>query len=237
MKNAILLAGGLGTRLLPFTKITSKHLLNVNGKCIIDYPIETLKQSGVQNLTIVVGSSFSGQILDYIQDGSRYGLNVNYRYQQNPLGIAQAINICKNLVSSDENFQVILGDNIFTKPIKFDDAFNGAQIVLHKHPELQRFGVASLQNNKIIKIEEKPVQLNECYDNYAISGCYVFDQQFFEFFKELAPSKRGEFEITDIIRNYHSVGRLEKVFYENALWSDVGTHESIAFVNNYLYNI
>src|SRR5271165_698053 len=160
IKNAIMLTGGTGSRLLPFTKLVSKHLLGVNGKMIIDYPIKTLTDMGIQNLTIVVGSSFSGQILDYVQDGSQFGLNVNYCYQQKPQGIAQAINICKRYVADDDQFVVILGDNLFTWAIDWDDdQINSnakAKIVLYEHNELQKFGVASLEYGRLVSFTEKP---------------------------------------------------------------------------------
>jgi len=135
IKNGILLAGGTGSRLLPFTSYVSKQLLNIAGKPVIDYPISTLKNMGIENLTIVVGSTFSGQILDYVQDGSKYGMNVNYCYQSSPKGIAEAINLCKRYV--ENKFVVILGDNIFSSDINFEAADNGsAKIVLYKHHNL-----------------------------------------------------------------------------------------------------
>lgn len=237
IKNAILLAGGVGQRLLPFTKFVSKQLLPVNGKCIIDYPIETLVAMGIKNLTITVGSSFSGQVLDYVQDGSRFGINVNYCYQQKPEGIAQAINLCKRFVADDDEFVVILGDNIYTKPVVWNRDSGMAQIVLLEHSELQRFGVASLLTGlgEIAKIEEKPKILDLNYNNLAISGCYLFNQEFFDYFKKITPSARGEYEITDIIRQYHNNSKLSYTIYKG-LWADAGTHDSIAFLNNYFYN-
>jgi glucose-1-phosphate thymidylyltransferase len=235
IKNAIMLTGGTGSRLLPFTKLISKHLLPVNGKMIIDYPIKTLTDMGIQNLTIVVGSSFSGQILDYIQDGSQFGLNVNYCYQQKPQGIAQAINICKRYVEDDDQFVVILGDNVFTNPIKWNNTNTDAQIVLCEHNELQKFGVASVnQEGKIQYFIEKPKAINYAYNNYAIAGCYLFDQEFFNYFAGMVPSDRGEFEIVDIIKQYHKDNELSYIV-QDGLWSDAGTHDSIAFLNNYFY--
>lgn len=235
MKNGILLAGGTGTRLLPFTKIISKQLLGINGKCIIDYPIETLVKMGIENLTIIVGSSFSGQVLDYIQDGEKFGIKVNYCYQSAPKGIAHAINLCKRFVADDDEFAVILGDNIYTEPVNWKIDPGKAQIVLYDHPELQRFGVASCNPlGQIEKIEEKPKTIDLNYKNYAISGCYLFNSLYFDYFKYLIPSARGEFEITDIIRQYHNDNKLSSTVYKG-LWADAGTHEAIASLNNHFY--
>lgn len=240
IKNAIMLAGGSGTRLRPFTSYVSKQLLNVAGKPIIDYPLETLRQMGIENLTITVGSSFSGQILDYVQDGSQYGMKVNYCYQPKPEGIAHAINLCKRFVTTqfpDEPFVVILGDNIYTDPIIWHPKYyDRAQIVLFDHQELQRFGVASIHRDthKILSLEEKPKVLNNDPDQYqyAITGCYLLDQRFFHYFKQLKPSARGEYEITDILRHYHERGALYPTV-SSGFWSDAGTHESIAHCNEY----
>jgi glucose-1-phosphate thymidylyltransferase len=236
MKNGIILTGGHGSRLSPFTNITNKHLLNVNNKFVIDYPLKTLKNMGVQNLTVVLGGNHFEQIIKYLKDGEDWGFNINYCYQTSPKGIAHAINLCKRFVTDDSDFSVILGDNIFEDNIKWNNTNQGAQIVLADHSELNRFGVASLNElGQIKKIEEKPVELDADFTNLAIAGCYLFTPQYFEYFKELKPSTRGEFEITEIISMYLRDNNLSWTKLNN-LWSDAGTHESIAFVNNYFYS-
>lgn len=237
IKNGIILAGGTGSRLYPLTHVVNKHLLGVNGQFIIDYPINTLKQMGIENITVILGGMHFSQVVGYLQDGSRYGLNFNYVYQGEPKGISHAISLCKRYVNDADQFAVVLGDNIFEKPITWDSSYP-AQIVLHHHPELNRFGVASLSSSpssKILKIEEKPKKLDNRYNNYAITGCYLFDNQYFNYFKETSPSARGEYEITDIIYKYNVANKLGWVTIDG-LWSDAGTHQSISYVNNYFYN-
>lgn len=238
MKHGIILAGGTGSRLYPLTNVVNKHLLPVNSKFIIDYPISTIKNCGVENITIVLGGAHFSQVVNYLQDGSQFGLNFNYVYQKEPSGIAQAINICKQQINSNK-FIVTLGDNIFEKEINFKNK-NGAQIVLSKHNDLKRFGVAKINKNKIISIEEKPKNIDLLNDsindieNLAITGCYLFDDNYFDYFKSIKPSARGEYEITDIIKQYNNDNKLNWVKY-SGLWSDAGTHESINFINNYFY--
>lgn len=239
-RNGIILAGGTGSRLYPLTHVVNKHLLGVNGKFILDYPLDTLKQMGVENVTIIMGGNHFSQVVDHCQDGRNYGMNFNYVYQGEAKGIAHAINLCKKYVLDDADFSVILGDNIYENPIKWNNpsyySNPRAQIVLSDHPELQRFGVASVDDaGKIIKIEEKPKILDPNYKNLAVTGCYLFTLEYFEFFKELQPSARGEYEVTDIIRKYMDKGNISYVNVDG-LWSDAGTHESIAFVNNYFYS-
>jgi glucose-1-phosphate thymidylyltransferase len=235
------LAGGNGTRLAPLTHVVNKHLLSVNGKFIIDYPINTLKQMGVENLTVVLGGNHFSQVVDHLQDGKSVGMNINYVYQGAASGIAQAINLCERYVSHPhEDFVVILGDNIYANNIawvtKYTEYYKGpATIVLHKHPELHRFGVASIEEDQVVKIEEKPQVLRPNSDNYAITGCYRFTAEVFEFFKTAKPSARGEYEIVDIIRQYNDNQKLDWVVVDG-MWSDAGTHESIAFVNDYFHN-
>lgn len=240
MRNGIILAGGTGSRLRPLTHVVNKHLLGVNGKFIIDYPINTLKNMGCQNVTVILGGDHFSQVTAYLGDGSRYGLNFNYVYQVEPKGIAHAINLCKRFCYDEENFSVILGDNIFENHILWNNPCwawtNKAQIALAEHTELTRFGVASCdESGQIKKIEEKPSTIDPAFNNYAITGCYLFTSQFFDYFEELKPSARGEYEITDIIRKYHEDSNLSYTKI-NGLWSDAGTHESIAFVNNYFYS-
>ncbi len=237
MKNAILLTGGSGTRLQPFTSYLSKHLLNVSGKPIVDYPLNTLKQMGIENLTIVVGSSFSGQILDYVQDGSKFGMNINYCYQPAPKGIAHAVSLCRRYVSDDDQFIVLLGDNLYDGAIHWDndpDKSDCAQILLKKVSDPERFGVASCKNGKIHDLREKPKTFAQGYEHLAITGCYLFNNQFFEYFKKISPSTRGEFEIVSVIQEYLDYNELSYSIYDN-YWHDLGTHQSIELVNNYFY--
>ena len=234
--SGIILAGGTGSRLAPLNSLFNKHLVPDYNKFIIDYPLETLRKLGVKNLTVVLGGQHYSQVVSHIKDGNNLGMSVNYIYQNQPVGIAQAINLCRPFVEHKDNFVTILGDNIFEKPIYFDETSEAkAQIVLHKHPELHRFGVVSLADNKLVKIVEKPKEIDPQYDNYAVTGCYLFDTQFFKFFTHLQPSARGEYEITDIIRMYNEKNELGFGFVDG-MWSDAGTHESINFVNNYFYN-
>ena len=235
MKNGIILAGGTGSRLLPLTNVVNKHLLGLNGKFIIDYPINTLKQLGCTDVTVVLGGSHYAQVVGYLGDGSRYGLNFNYVYQLEPKGIAQAIYLCKQFVKNSNNFSVVLGDNIFENSLQWSKINSTAQIMLAHHASLTRFGVASIDaNNKIVKIEEKPKNIDLNYTNMAISGCYLFTSEFFDYFQDIKLSFRGEYEITSILQKYLKHDKLTHNVI-TGLWSDAGTHESIGYVNNYLY--
>jgi dTDP-glucose pyrophosphorylase len=237
MKNGIILAGGTGSRLFPLTHVVNKHLLGLNGKFIIDYPINTLKSLGCEDVTVILGGSHFSQVVGYLGDGSRYGLNFNYVYQAEPKGIAQAISLCKRFVADSDRFSVVLGDNVFEKGLRWNPNApkDSAQIMLANHPSLNRFGVASINHDrKIVKIEEKPKELDSNYHNMAVSGCYLFTNQFFDYFSEMKPSARGEYEITDIISRYLQDNKLSYSMVDG-LWSDAGTHESISYVNHYFY--
>lgn len=238
MKNGIILSGGNGTRLAPLTHVVNKHLLGVNGKFIIDYPINTLKRMGVENLTVIMGGSHFSQVVDHLKDGSVSGMKCNYVYQGDAAGIAQAINLCQRHVADEEEFAVILGDNIFDQEVIWTEqglSTHRAQITVKQVPDLHRFGVISCDaEGHIKKIEEKPATLDTNYFHHAITGCYLFTQKFFEYFQSLMPSARGEYEIVDIIRAYHRDGLLYANPYDG-FWSDAGTHESVAYVNHYFH--
>lgn len=230
----VLLAGGEGTRLKPFTTIASKQLYPIGDKFVIDFPLQTLKNLGVKDLIIVLGGPYFEQVVKYVRDGKHLGFNsCSYVYQENPEGLSQAISLCEHLIISD-NFIVILGDNYFEDKLIFNDiAQFGAQIVLTHHEELNRFGVASINDGKIVSIEEKPLVLNNKYDNYAISGLYVFNYEFFKFFRQTQKSKRQEFEILDIINLYHEENNLGFIKI-NGKWGDLGTFSSIKELSNLL---
>jgi glucose-1-phosphate thymidylyltransferase len=236
VETGIILTGGTGSRLAPLNSLFNKHIVPVYNKFIVDYSVDTLKNIGVKNLTVVLGGTHFSQVVSHLQDGEHLGMKINYVYQSKPMGIAQAINMCgPSVFSWHGKFAVILGDNIFENPVKFIESDKSAQIVLHRHPELNRFGVASYDNGELIKIVEKPEVIDQKLDNYAITGCYLFDRQFFKFFEHLQPSARGEYEITDIIRMYADIKELDCTFVDG-MWSDAGTHQSINFVNNFFYN-
>lgn len=228
----IILAGGSGTRLQPLTGSINKHMLPIHNQFIIDYPINTLKQMGIKNITIVLGGPHFSQVVSYLKDGSDRDLTFNYVYQKEAAGIAQGINICEQYVEHDDQFIVCLGDNVFQNPIVWSSKLNihnphCAKIALYKHPELNRFGVATLdQKKKIISLQEKPQSLDNTFEHYAITGCYVFDRGYFDMFRHIRKSARGEFEIVDIIRQYLDHDALEYTVIDG-FWSDAGLFESI----------
>lgn len=237
IRKGIILAGGTGSRLRPLTNCTNKHLLPINNKFIIDYPINTLKKIGCEHITIVLGGEHFDQVAAYLKDGADHGVVFNFVFQGPPRGISEAINRCQPYVENEDNWAVCLGDNIFEKPITFPSQ-NGnrssAKIVLHNHQELQRFGVASLRDGKIVKIAEKPTTIDAALDNYAITGCYVFNRDYFDYFKKTKQSARGEFEITDIIEQYIANDDLEySIIDGNWNWSDAGTFQSIDAVRQF----
>jgi len=232
IRQGILLAAGTGSRLHPLTLTMNKHMIPVYDRHMIEYPIETLRQLGCETVTIVIGGDQIGfgQIVSFLKDGEQFGMKFNYVYQMKPSGIAQAINLCEDYIK-DDKFAVILGDNIYEKKINFTNPKPGAQIVLCQHPEINRFGVASILNGSIVNIVEKPQIIDETLDNFAITGLYIFDQNYFSFYPQLKPSSRGEYEITDMMKIYH---RDKDLYYtiSNGWWSDTGTFESIQSVSN-----
>jgi glucose-1-phosphate thymidylyltransferase len=238
MKNGIILLGGNGTRLAPqgsSLPTTNKHLTYLHGKLVVDYSLGTLQSLGCTNVSVILGGDHFHQVAAYLQDGSRYGMNLNYVFQGAATGISQAVYLCKRFVQDDTHFAVALGDSFFDEPVKFKPiVLEQAQVILCKHKQLNRFGVASISNNSIAHIEEKPKTLYPRMEQYAIAGCYLFNQQFFEFFEKTRPSARSEFEIVDILQQYRDVGGLDYTIYDH-YWSDVGTHESLQEVQHLLY--
>lgn len=231
----IILSGGTGSRLLPLTKTTNKQLLPINRRPIIDYSINTLIQLGCKQITIILGGENFSQIVSHLQDGSDKGVHFNYVYQQKPSGIAQAINLTEPYFNREEQFVVILGDNVFENPIhlnlapKLRETLQGpkAQIVLYDTPEIHRFGCASILDGQIVGIEEKPKQLRTDVDaNLAITGLYILTSKFFDYFKTIKPSARGEYEITEILDCYLRDNQLDYSFVDGH-WLDCGTFETI----------
>jgi glucose-1-phosphate thymidylyltransferase len=229
----VVLAGGLGTRLNPLTKITNKHLLPVHNQPMIYYPIQTLINAGIDDIMIVTGGNSAGDFLRLLGNGKEFGLkHLNYTYQEGEGGIADALSLVEHF-ADDEPICVVLGDNIIENNIRqaADDyraQGKGAKILLKKVHDPQRFGVPELEGDRVIRIEEKP---KEPKSDYAVIGIYFYDGSVFEAIRKLEPSARGELEITDVNNIY--IGRGEMTWSElDGWWTDAGTFESLLRASN-----
>ena len=228
----VILAGGLGTRLHPLTKVTNKHLLPVYDKPMIYYPIQTLINAGIDDILIVTGGNNAGDFLKLLGNGKEFGLkHMNYTYQEGEGGIAEALRLAEFFASGDK-ICVVLGDNVIEKNIRkavenFRKQKEGAKILLKEVPDPQRFGVAELRGDRIARIEEKP---REPKSRYAVIGIYLFDQEVFNIIKTLKPSDRGELEITDVNNRYIEKGLMTWDILEG-WWTDAGTFESLLRAN------
>jgi len=224
----IILAGGLGTRLLPLTKVTNKHLLPVYNRPMIYYPLRTLINAGITDILVVTGGNHAGDFLKLLGNGSDFGLrHINYTYQEGEGGIAAALNLAE-FFSGDEKICVILGDNIIERNIRhaveaFAGQKTGGQILLKEVPDPQRFGVPVFDGDRLVRIEEKP---RAPQSEYAVTGIYMYDRSVFDIIKTLKPSDRGELEITDVNNAYIERGEMTWEVLEG-WWSDAGTFESL----------
>ncbi len=229
----VVLAGGLGTRLLPLTKITNKHLLPVHDKPMVYYPLECLVNAGIRDVLLVTGGNNAGDFLRLLGDGRQFGIKrLQYTYQKGEGGIADALRLAEDFAEG-EKIVVILGDNLIEKNIRqgvanFFSQPRGARIYLKEVPDPERFGVPVFENGRIVRIEEKPAQPAS---PYAVIGVYMYDAQVFEFIRGLQPSARGELEITDVNNFYIGQGTLEHEILEG-WWTDAGTFESLLHAAN-----
>lgn len=226
----IILCGGLGTRLQPLTNTENKHLLPVGMKRMVEYPIQSLVQAGITEIILVVGGKHPGAFLELLKNGKSRGIKkLYYTYQEGNGGIAEALQLAEPFMSWCEPCTVILGDNYFSQSLKpFISKFNkGCKILLSPTNTPERFGIATVKDNQIISIEEKP---STPKSNLAITGCYIFDTNVWEYAKTLTPSKRGELEITDILNMYLTKDVLNYETYSD-FWSDMGTPQTLKLVN------
>jgi glucose-1-phosphate thymidylyltransferase len=220
----IVLAGGLGTRLLPLTRITNKHLLPVYDLPMIYYPIQKLAQAEIKDVIIVTGGNSSGDFLRLLKNGTEFGLRrLHYTYQEGEGGIAEALGLAEEFAEG-ERVVVILGDNIFeddlTQYIKsYEKQKKGAKILLKEVPHPERFGVAEIKGDKICSIIEKP---KEPKSKYAVTGIYMYDEEVFSVIKTLKPSARGELEITDV-NNYYLNNNILSYDILPGWWADAGS--------------
>jgi len=224
----IILAGGLGTRLQPMTRITNKHLLPVYDRPMIYYPLQCLINAGVDEIMIVTGGNHAGDFLRLLKNGREFGLqHLNYTYQEGEGGIADALGLCEHFADG-EPVCVVLGDNIIEGNVldaanRFRERGSGATILLKEVADPERFGVAEVEDGRVARIVEKPAAPRS---NLAVTGIYMYDARVFEIISTLEPSRRGELEITDVNNRYAAWGELEHEMLEG-WWTDAGTVESL----------
>nr|BCX01305.1 MAG: glucose-1-phosphate thymidylyltransferase [Bacteroidota bacterium] len=228
----IVLAGGTGSRLYPLTKVTNKHLLPVGRKPMIYYPIEKLRQVGIEEILIVTGTEHMGDVVQLLGSGREFGCRFTYKVQDEPGGIAQALGLAENFVGADR-MVVVLGDNIFEASLapyaeRYMRQPSGARILIKKVPDPSRYGVPELgPDGRILSIEEKPAQPRS---SYCVTGIYFYDARVFDIIRTLKPSARGELEITDVNNTYIQWGELHYDVLEG-WWTDAGTFESYYLAN------
>lgn len=224
----VILAGGLGSRLAPMTRVTNKHLLPIYDRPMIYYPLITLVDAGISEILLVTGGNNAGDFLRLLGNGAEFGLkHLNYSYQQGEGGIADALSLAEHFADG-EPICVILGDNILQHSIRpavaaYEQRGRGAAILLKEVPDPERFGVPVFEGGRIVAIEEKPAQPKS---PYAVIGVYLYDARVFEIIKGLSPSARGELEITDVNNRYIAWGDLHHSLIDG-WWTDAGTVESL----------
>ncbi len=229
----VILAGGLGSRLFPLTKITNKHLLPVHDRPMIYYPLQTLINAGIQDILIVTGGNNAGDFLRLLGNGKEFGLkHINYTYQEGEGGIADALKLAEYFADKGK-ICVVLGDNIIEGNVRqaaqgFEKQERGAKILLKEVPDPQRFGVAEIEGQRILGIKEKPKFPKS---NFAVVGIYMYDGTVFDIVRTLKPSERGELEITDVNNEYLRRGELTCDFLDG-WWTDAGTFGSLLRANN-----
>lgn len=228
----IILHGGHGTRLRPLTHTGPKQLLPIANKAMSEYCLNAIRECGITEIAIIIGGTGLDKVKDYYGDGTNFGVKITYIEQDTPKGIAHAINLCKNFIGS-EKFLVFLGDNIIQKPItqivsKFEKSDDDALVLLCEVSNPERFGIADVKDNKIIKIMEKP---KNPPTNLAVTGIYLLTPKFFDVFSRLKPSWRNELEITDALQIL--LDEKNKINFEmiTDYWKDTGTPEDIIHAN------
>lgn len=233
----VILAGGKGTRLHPLTKVTNKHLLPVGKEPMIFNSVKQLVSAGVEDIMVVTSKEHMGEIVRLLGSGKDFGCDFTFKVQEKALGIANALLLTENFAQG-EKIVVILGDNIATYSIKkyvnkYKAQERGAKVLLRRVDDPERYGIAALDELKIIEIEEKPLYPKSAF---AVIGIYMYDQQVFDIIKKIKPSSSGEYEITEV-NNYYI--KKNELTYDilDGLWTDAGTFESLAYANSILLEV
>lgn len=240
----IILAGGSGTRLYPLTRVTSKQLLPVYDKPMIYYPLSVLMNAGINEILIISTPEDLPRFEKLFGSGSSLGIRVSYAEQKKPNGLAQAFVIGEKFIGND-NVAMVLGDNIFAghglkkrlrQAVQNAESGKGATVFGYYVDDPERFGIVEFDGDgKAISLEEKPLQPKS---NYCVTGLYFYDNKVVEYAKNLKPSKRGEYEITDLNKIYLANGNLHvEILGQGFTWLDTGTHESLVDATNFIKNV
>ena len=240
----IILAGGSGTRLYPLTKVTSKQLLPVYDKPMIYYPMSVLMNAGIRDILIISTPQDTPRFESLLGDGSQFGVNLSYKIQPSPDGLAQAFIIGADFIGND-SVAMVLGDNIFAgqglndrlkAAVKNAESGKGATVFGYYVDDPKRFGIVEFdKTGKAISIQEKPEKPKS---NYCVTGLYFYDNKVVEYAGNLKPSARGELEITDLNRIYLENNKLKvELLGQGFTWLDTGTHESLVEATNFVYTM
>ncbi len=224
----IVLAGGTGLRLRPLTKVTNKHLLPVGRKPMIFGPVEKLVQAGLKEILVVTGVEHMGDVVNLLGSGRDFGCRFTYKVQDEAGGIAQALGLAEDFIGGGK-MVVVLGDNIFEDDLTdhvrdFEKQAEGARVLLKEVDDPERFGVAEIEDEKIVRIMEKPEKPTS---NLAVAGIYMYGPGVFSIIETLKPSERGELEITDVNNEFVRRGIMSYSMLKG-WWTDAGTFDSLA---------
>ena len=237
IKKGIILSGGKGTRMSPLTKAVNKQLLPIYDKPLIYYPLSVLMLAKIRDVLIVVNKGQLDQYKKILPNGKNLGIKISYVEQDKPRGLPDAFILGEKFIGKS-SVSLILGDNFFygqylTEKLKSSVKIkNGAKVFLHRVRKPERYGVAKVKNNKIISIKEKPKKF---FSDYAITGLYFFDNKVVDYSKKLKPSKRGELEITDLLKKYKAKGKLSADFIgRGGAWLDTGSISDYYKTSNFV---